>query len=61
MRSCLQVEGRGHSSFCGGVCVAEGGDRGVASEIRIRGGGVFRENGRKLGKYWDVCWVERAG
>lgn len=23
--------------------------------------GVFGENGRKLGKYWDVCWVERAG
>jgi phosphinothricin acetyltransferase len=22
--------------------------------------GVFSENGRKLGKYWDVCWVERA-
>ena len=23
--------------------------------------GIFSENGRKLGKYWDVCWVERAG
>jgi phosphinothricin acetyltransferase len=23
--------------------------------------GVFGENGRKFGKYWDVCWVERAG
>ena len=22
--------------------------------------GVFHENGRKFGKYWDVCWVERA-
>lgn len=21
--------------------------------------GVFTENGRKFGKYWDVCWVER--
>jgi phosphinothricin acetyltransferase len=21
--------------------------------------GVFHENGRKFGKYWDVCWVER--
>ena len=21
--------------------------------------GVFRENGRKFGKYWDVCWMER--
>lgn len=21
--------------------------------------GVFSENGRKFGKYWDVCWVER--
>jgi phosphinothricin acetyltransferase len=22
--------------------------------------GVFSENGRKFGKYWDVCWVERG-
>ena len=22
--------------------------------------GVFTENGRKFGKYWDVCWSERA-
>jgi phosphinothricin acetyltransferase len=22
--------------------------------------GVFRENGRKFGKYWDVCWTERG-
>lgn len=22
--------------------------------------GVFSENGRKFGKYWDVCWLERA-
>jgi phosphinothricin acetyltransferase len=21
--------------------------------------GVFTENGRKLGRYWDVCWLER--
>jgi phosphinothricin acetyltransferase len=23
--------------------------------------GVFSENGRKFGKYWDVCWAERMG
>lgn len=22
--------------------------------------GVFSENGRKFGKYWDVCWTERT-
>src|SRR5262249_35384962 len=22
--------------------------------------GVFSEQGRKFGKYWDVCWTERA-
>jgi phosphinothricin acetyltransferase len=22
--------------------------------------GVFSENGRKFGTYWDVCWVERT-
>lgn len=21
--------------------------------------GVFHENGRKFGRYWDVCWMER--
>lgn len=21
---------------------------------------IFTENGRKFGKYWDVCWTERA-
>jgi len=21
--------------------------------------GIFRENGRKFGQYWDVCWIER--
>jgi phosphinothricin acetyltransferase len=21
--------------------------------------GVFHENGRKFGRYWDVCWTER--
>lgn len=23
--------------------------------------GVFSENGRKFGRYWDVCWTERQG
>jgi phosphinothricin acetyltransferase len=22
--------------------------------------GIFSESGRKFGKYWDVCWAERA-
>jgi phosphinothricin acetyltransferase len=22
--------------------------------------GVFKENGRKFGTYWDVCWLERG-
>ena len=22
--------------------------------------GIFSENGRKFGRYWDVCWAERA-
>jgi phosphinothricin acetyltransferase len=21
--------------------------------------GIFSENGRKFGRYWDVCWIER--
>jgi len=34
------------------------------SDLRVRFGfrevGVFVENGRKLGRYWDVCWLERS-
>jgi phosphinothricin acetyltransferase len=26
----------------------------------FRVAGVLSENGRKFGKYWDVCWAERA-
>lgn len=22
--------------------------------------GIFSENGRKFGRYWDVCWTERS-
>jgi phosphinothricin acetyltransferase len=21
--------------------------------------GIYSENGRKFGRYWDLCWVER--
>ncbi len=27
--------------------------------FRFRTIGVFSENGRKFGRYWDVCWMER--
>jgi phosphinothricin acetyltransferase len=38
----------------------------VASEVLHRRFGfkevgVFSENGRKFGRYWDVCWAERVG
>jgi len=29
------------------------------SRFGFREVGVFRENGRKLGRYWDVMWLER--
>ena len=36
----------------------------ATAAIHVRFGfkvvGVFSENGRKFGKYWDVCWVERG-
>ncbi|MGB9205128.1 MAG: N-acetyltransferase family protein [Terriglobales bacterium] len=54
------LKGEDIHRFVGGICVAECGDRGSAPAIWIQSGGVFRENGRKFGKYWDVCWVERA-
>ena len=36
----------------------------ASAELHARFGfkvvGVFSEVGRKFGKYWDVCWTERA-
>jgi phosphinothricin acetyltransferase len=29
------------------------------ARLRFQPVGVFRENGRKFGRYWDVAWVER--
>ena len=29
-------------------------------KLGFRQVGVFSEVGRKFGKYWDVCWMERA-
>jgi phosphinothricin acetyltransferase len=29
-------------------------------QFGFRAVGVFNEVGRKFGKYWDVCWLERA-
>jgi phosphinothricin acetyltransferase len=29
------------------------------ARLRFQPVGVFRENGRKFGRYWDVAWVDR--
>jgi len=29
-------------------------------KLGFRQAGIFSEVGRKFGKYWDVCWMERA-
>jgi phosphinothricin acetyltransferase len=47
--------------FVGGYALPNPGSEGLHRRFGFKVVGVFSENGRKFGKYWDVCWVERAG
>jgi phosphinothricin acetyltransferase len=46
--------------FVGGYALPNPGSAVLHERFGFKVVGVFSENGRKFGKYWDVCWVERA-
>jgi phosphinothricin acetyltransferase len=46
--------------FVGGYALPNPGSAALHERFRFKVVGVFSENGRKFGKYWDVCWVERV-
>jgi phosphinothricin acetyltransferase len=46
--------------FVGGYALPNPGSEALHRRFGFKVVGVFSENGRKFGKYWDVCWVERA-
>jgi phosphinothricin acetyltransferase len=46
--------------FVGGYVLPNPASAAIHARFGFKVAGVFTENGRKFGKYWDVCWVERA-
>jgi phosphinothricin acetyltransferase len=45
--------------FVGGYALPNRGSEALHRRFGFKVVGIFSENGRKFGKYWDVCWVER--
>jgi phosphinothricin acetyltransferase len=46
--------------FVAGYAVPNPATAAIHARFGFKVVGVFSENGRKFGKYWDVCWMERA-
>lgn len=45
--------------FVAGYALPNAASEALHQRFGFRVVGVFSENGRKFGKYWDVCWTER--
>jgi phosphinothricin acetyltransferase len=46
--------------FVAGYALPNAATEALHRRFGFRVVGVFSENGRKFGEYWDVCWVERS-
>jgi phosphinothricin acetyltransferase len=46
--------------FVAGYALPNAATAAIHQRFGFKVAGVFSENGRKFGKYWDVCWTERA-
>lgn len=55
-----QLKGEDIRRFVAGYALPNAATEALHRRFRFKQVGVFSENGRKFGKYWDVCWVERA-
>jgi len=47
--------------FVAGYVLPNAASEALHRRFGFKAVGVFSENGRKFGKYWDVCWAERSG
>jgi phosphinothricin acetyltransferase len=45
--------------FVAGYALPNPATAAIHARFGFKVAGVFSENGRKFGRYWDVCWVER--
>ena len=55
-----QLEGEDIHRFVAGYALPNAATEALHRRFGFKVVGVFNENGRKFGKYWDVCWMERA-
>jgi phosphinothricin acetyltransferase len=46
--------------FVAGYALPNASSEALHRQFGFKVVGVFSQNGRKFGKYWDVCWTERA-
>ncbi len=54
------LEGEDIHRFVAGYALPNPGSAALHAHFGFKVVGVFTENGRKFGKYWDVAWLERA-
>jgi phosphinothricin acetyltransferase len=56
-----KLEGEDIHRFVAGYALPNPASEALHRRFGFQVVGVFSENGRKLGRYWDVCWTERRG
>jgi len=54
------LEGEDIHRFVAGYALPNPATEALHRRFGFKVVGVFSENGRKFGKYWDVCWAERG-
>jgi phosphinothricin acetyltransferase len=54
------LEGEDIHRFVAGYALPNAASEALHRRFGFKEVGVFSENGRKFGQYWDVCWAERA-
>ncbi len=55
-----RLKGEDIRRFVAGYALPNAASEALHRQFDFKQVGVFSENGRKFGKYWDVCWVERT-
>ena len=54
------LKGEDVHRFVAGYTLPNAASEALHRQFGFKVVGVFSEIGRKFGKYWDVCWLERA-
>lgn len=55
------LKGEDIHRFVAGYALPNAASEALHQRFGFKVVGIFSENGRKFGKYWDVCWTERTG